>query len=147
MKTSTTVILLILIACATSCERKTDDVVSSSLPSLYRRSAFTAKAEGMACYTILTGDTPSGILYAIYGDGSHEIRGAGADGNFTLYDYDSEEEWNLKIDVGTQVLVSPDRTIREVGNFAKVTDSGIVFVDTEDPILKSVSDTFPKKTN
>ncbi len=130
-----------------SCERHNVDTSSGELLSVQRRSAFVARAEGTACFEVWAGNTSSGIIYAIYGDGTHEIRESRGNGHFTLYDYNNNEEWTIQLKAEDQVFITVDRSIHNVGVFAKITDLGMEFADTDNPILKSVANILSERNN
>jgi hypothetical protein len=106
-----------------------------------------ARSEGGASYFIQTEGNPARVSVAIYGDGSHEIQGSNGNGEFTMHDYKRGEDWILKIGSRTQIVVNPDRSTEDVGEYAKVVDSGIVFSEANGSLLKLVASTFKKKSN
>jgi hypothetical protein len=139
--------LLLTAFCIVSCERHSNDETTSTLPSIYRASAMAARSEGSASYFIQTDGDPASVSVGIYGDGSHEIIGSNGNGEFTMHDYERGEDWVLQIGNSKQIVVNSDRTTEDVGEYAKVIESGIVFSETDNNILKLVASTFNRRHN
>lgn len=138
-------ISILLMSALASCKRKDDSVNHESLPSIYRCSAFAARAETGACYEILVSGNPRKIKWAIYGDGKQEIEESNSIGEYEVRDHQNGEVWKLKLDHEGQYLIHSDRSVERVDDFARVGDNGMEFSQTDEPILQRVAETFRQR--
>lgn len=133
---------VIAFACIVSCNRPKIEVRETTLPSIYRCSAFTARAETGGCYEIQVSGDPPKVTWAIYGDGTQEIQGSNSKGEYEVHDFKNDENWNLTLASEGQYLIHPDRSVERVDDFARVVNDKIVFSDTKNPILQCVVKAF-----
>jgi hypothetical protein len=136
---------LIAFTCFISCDRQKVTASELTLPSLYRCSAFTARAETGGCYEIQVSGDPPRVAFAIYGDGTQEIKSSNSNGDYEVHDYQNDENWNLTLKGEGQYLIHQDRSVEQVVDFARVVDGEIKFRDTDNRILQCVVRAFHER--
>lgn len=144
---SHSVAAIVVLACvvASSCEKRGDTVREVHLGGVIKSPDFGSTRGEDGSYWITWAGDPAKVVYGIFSDGRHIVRGS-AGGTFMMVDRTSDEEWTLTLSAGQQVLVQSDRTTKDVLGFAHHTGSGIGFSQTEDQILRRVVATHAKIT-